>query len=273
MPHFTSYDGTRLWYDEFGAGPLLLALAGGPGMDARYLGSLGGLDAGRTVVRLHGRASGRSDTPAERASCSFAEQGRDVEALRRHLGLDRVDLLAHSAGALVAQRYAYLSPERVGRLLLVTPVGRAAREPDEAELAAIRAGRSAEPWYPEAAVAERRLADGADPTPELLAALTPFHWGDWTEDARREAGRPLTPPQPWLRQAFYAGAGTPAPLPGTEILVIAGALDGLIGTAPARLVADCHPLARLEVLAEAGHRPWIDVPDRFADLAGEFLDA
>ncbi|MFF1868008.1 alpha/beta fold hydrolase [Kitasatospora herbaricolor] len=271
MPHFTSYDGTRLRYDSAGDGPPLLALAGGPGTDARYLGTLGGLDAHRTVVRLHARASGLSDVPEDRASCSFAAQARDVEELRRHLALERIDLLAHSAGSLVAQRYAAGAPERVGRLVLVTPVGRAAREPDEAELAAIRAGRAGEAWYPQAAAAGRKLAEGAEPTPHLLADLAPFNWGSWNDAARRESARPLVPPPPWLREAFYASAGSPVPLPTTEVLVLAGALDGLIGTAPARLVAACHPRARLEVLAGSGHRPWVDEPGRFASLVGEFL--
>ncbi|MEV4616991.1 alpha/beta hydrolase [Kitasatospora sp. NPDC049258] len=273
MAIFNSYDGTRLWYDTFGTGPALVALPGGPGMDARYLGDLGGLDAGRTVIRLHPRASGRSEAPEDRSGCSFAEQARDVEALRRHLGLDRFDLLGHSAGALTAQRYAAEHPDRVRRLVLVTPVGRAAREPDEDELAALRAARSDEPWYPDAAaaVAELRLG-GGDPA-ELARRMTPFFWGSWTEEIRQAAFDPgLAPAPAWLRAEFYASAGAGAPRPvRVPVLAVAGGRDGLIGTAPARLAADCHPRGRLEVLARAGHRPWVDRPEEFRALVGAFL--
>src|SRR4051794_41913382 len=49
----------------------------------------------------------------------------DVEALRDHLGLDRMDLLAHSAGANLAALYVARHPERVRRLALITPSTRA----------------------------------------------------------------------------------------------------------------------------------------------------
>lgn len=271
MPHFTAYDGTRLHYDVAGDGPPLVALAGGPGMDARYLGTLGGLDGHRTLITLHARASGLSEVPADRASCSFAAQAGDVDGLVRHLGLDRPDLLGHSAGALTAQRYAADAPDRIGRLVLVSPVGRAAREPDDAEVAAIRAGRAGESWYPVAAAADEKLRAGAEPTAELLAELTPFFWGTWSDVARRAVAQPLTAPQPWIRQAFYASAASPEALPRTPVLVLAGGLDGMIGTAPARLVAECHARARLELLDDCGHRPWVEAPERFRRLVLDFL--
>ncbi|WP_371497877.1 alpha/beta hydrolase [Kitasatospora sp. NBC_00374] len=272
MAIFSSHDGTRLWYDTLGSGPALVALPGGPGMDAGYLGDLGGLDAQRTLVLLHPRATGRSETPADRAGCSFAEQARDVEALRRHLGLDALDLLGHSAGSLTAQRYAADHPDRVGRLVLVTPVGRAAREPDEEELAALRAARADEPWYPDAAAAEAELRLGGGDPAELARRITPFFWGRWTERTRRAALAPgLAPAPPWLREAFYASAGAPRPV-GMPVLVVAGGRDGLIGTAPARLVAACHPRARLEVMAESGHRPWVEEPEEFRSIVAGFLD-
>lgn len=271
MPIFTSYDGTDLWYDRSGDGPPLLVLGGGPGMDVRYLGDLGGLTTGRTLVRLDGRAAGRSAVPSDRASCSFTAQARDVDALRRHLGLGRVDVLAHSAGALTAQHHAAGFPSGTGRLVLVTPVGRASREPDAAELAAIRAGRADEPWYADAADAAAGLERGGGDTRALTARIAPFSWGRWDDRARAEAFRELPLAPDWLRAAFYAGSGRPRPV-GAQVLVVAGGRDGLIGTAPARLVADCHPRARLEVLAGAGHRPWVEEPERFRELVEDFLE-
>ncbi|MFD8481202.1 alpha/beta fold hydrolase [Kitasatospora sp. NPDC059673] len=55
------------------------------------------------------------------------------------------------------------------------------------------------------------------------------------------------------------------------VLMVAGQLDGMIGTAPARLAAALHPAARLEVLEGVGHRPWVETPAEFARLVGEFL--
>lgn len=111
MSSFVSYDGTRLAYDLVGNGPLLLCLPGGPGRASAYLEDLGGLAKERTLVRLDARATGHSEVPADPASLRFDRLARDVEALRAHLAADgadveRIDLLAHSAGCLVAQVYA-----------------------------------------------------------------------------------------------------------------------------------------------------------------------
>ncbi|MEV7214268.1 alpha/beta hydrolase [Kitasatospora cineracea] len=276
MTIFHGADGTALHYEQLGGGAPLVAIPGGPGMDARYLGTLGGLDARRRLVRFDPRGCGRSAVPAERASCAFGAQAADVEALREHLGAERIDLLGHSAGSLTAQRYAAEFPHRVRSLVLVSPVGRAAREPDPAEIAALRAARAAEPWYPDAAEADALLAAGAGDPAELARRITPFFWGRWNETARAEAFNPeLVPAAPWMREAFYAGSGEgdggarPVAAP---VLVVAGARDGMIGTAPARLAAALHPDARLAVLPGLGHRPWVEDPAGFAALVGGFLD-
>ena len=286
MPIFTAHDGTTLHYDTVGdpALPPLLVLAGGPGTDPRYLGDLGGLARHRLLIRPHGRATGLSPVPEDRASCGFTAQAADVEALRTHLGLDRIDLWAHSAGTLVAQAYTAAHPGRVRKLVLVAPVGRAAREADEAEIAAIRASRAGEPWYPEARAAQLALErDGLTAAEQrrFQAMLVPFFWGDWTEELRAtQYSADLVPAQPWIREAFYGG-GAPSiapehadpdgPWPPT--LVVAGGRDGMIGTAPALLVAAACPGAVLEVLADCGHRPWGERPERFSSLVEGFLDA
>ncbi|WP_405021061.1 alpha/beta hydrolase [Kitasatospora sp. NBC_00070] len=285
MPIFPSHDHVGLWYELAGAGDPLLVLGGGPGTDARYLGDLGGLDRHHRLVFLDGRAAGRSEVPVDRSTVSFVEQARDVEALRVHLGLDRFDLLAHSAGCLTAQEYLAAHPDRVRRAVLVTPVGRVEREPDPVELAELKAARADEPWYPKAAEADRRLAAGEVTGAELAVLQSwalPFSWYRWSRERYAEYRHGHAGSVPWVRDAFYAGAPAPGERAArlarlsagtTPVLVLAGAADALIGTVPARRVAECHPGARLEVLAESGHRPWVEEPDRFVRTVTEFLTA
>ncbi|MEV7026364.1 alpha/beta hydrolase [Kitasatospora sp. NPDC093558] len=285
---YTSYDGSRLCYQRVGRGEPLVVLPGGPGMAPGYLGDLGGLGRRRELVFVHPRATGRSEVPADRSTVSFVHQARDIEALRRHLGLERIDLLAHSAGCLAAQEYLAAHPGRVRRAVLAAPVGRAAREADEAELAALRASRSGEPWYADAAEADRLLteggasgADGADAA-ALQRRILPFFWHTWSADTAAEYRPEHACSLPWYREAFYAGSAAPQELrtrlarftaAATPVLVLAGAFDGMIGTNPARAVAACHPRARLEVLARSGHRMWVEEPERFVGLVEEFLGA
>src|SRR5215470_12174141 len=112
-----------------------------------YLDDLGGLSAQRQLVLLDLRGTGESAVPADPATYRCDRQVDDVEALRAHLGLDRIDLLGHSAGGTLAILYAVQHPERVGRLVLVTPsprvVGVEVADEDRRALVDMRRG---EPW-------------------------------------------------------------------------------------------------------------------------------
>ncbi len=120
-------DGTRLVYSSAGEGPPLVCLPGGPMLPAEYLGDLGGLDAHRSLVLLDLRGTGHSAVPADPASQRCDRQVPDVEALGAHLGSERLDLLAHSAGAALALLHAARHPDRLASLTLVTPSPRGGR--------------------------------------------------------------------------------------------------------------------------------------------------
>ncbi|WP_042386959.1 alpha/beta fold hydrolase [Streptacidiphilus melanogenes] len=283
MPHaftehrYTGDDGAELGYLERGSGDRLICLPGGPGADVRYLGGLGGLDEHRTLVLVDQRATGRSPVPGDRSRCTYTAQAHDLEALRRHLGLEALDLLAHSAACLTAQEYAAAYPGRIRRLVLVTPAGVVAREPDEDEVAAIRAARADEPWYPAAVAAQQELAAGnVEPkrADELTLRTVPFVWGTWREEYLALYREPTQDAPDWYRGVFYSGAPDPADraarlarlaASGVRPLVLAGGRDGVAGTAPARRAAELHPGSHLVVFPEAGHRLWSEEPKAFVD--------
>lgn len=268
---FASYDGTRLAYDRLGQGPLLVCLPGGPGRASAYLEDLGGLDATRTLVRLDLRATGRSEVPADPASLRFDRMAADVEALREHLNLERADVLAHSAGALVAQAWAAAHPRRVGALVLVTPSDRLQGGRRE-DVAAVRAARAGEPWYDDAAQAQQALAD-APPAQQqaLVRATRPFFYGRW--DERTQAHAASADRQSSRRAELGFGAGADdldvgALLAGlaevvAPVLVVGGERDALTGVASVQRVAASFPAAATAVLPRAGHFPWVDEPDAF----------
>jgi pimeloyl-ACP methyl ester carboxylesterase len=97
MRRFRSWDGTELAYRIVGSGPPLVCVPGGPGQAAEYLGDLGGLGSQRTLILLDNRGTGASQVPPDPVTYRVDQLVRDVEVLRDHLGLDRMDLLGHSA--------------------------------------------------------------------------------------------------------------------------------------------------------------------------------
>jgi pimeloyl-ACP methyl ester carboxylesterase len=276
--YVTADDGTRLALHSAGAGAPLVCLPGGPMLDSAYLRDLGGLTDHRTLIRLDLRGTGGSETPADPTSYRCDRQVADVEAVRRHLGLDRVDLLAHSAGANLAYGYAVAHPDRVGRLLLLTPSvrGLGIDTPDEARSAVARL-RAGEPWYDEAAPALRRIQEGSGEEADW-AAMMPLMYGRWDDDVRAYDAWMDEQSDDELAMAFLAdGAfdpeGTRAALAQLEVpvLVLAGSYD--TGNPPEVMaeVAAVFPSAELIVQEGAGHFPWVDDPQLFLGLVGEFV--
>ncbi|WP_123678032.1 alpha/beta fold hydrolase [Couchioplanes caeruleus] len=278
MTTFDAPDGTRLACHHVGAqGEPLVVLPGGPMHAAAYLGDLGGLSAYHPLALPDPRGTGDSAVPADPATYRCDRQVGDVEALRIHLGLERMNLAAHSAGATLALLYAARHPERVGRLVLIAPsprpVGLEITDADRREVAELRRD---EPWFPEAFAAfERIWAGGA--TPEDWAAIAPFTYGrDAAARARR--AREVNRHHPQAAAGYYAdGAFAPEAVRSAlgrlrvPVLLIAGEFD--VGLPPARAggYAELFPQAEFAVQRGGGHFPWLDDPAWLSQRIAAFL--
>src|SRR4051812_30590078 len=176
MPAFPAHDGTDLAYHVFGEGIPVICLPGGPMQDSIYLGELGGLSAHRQLIMVDPRGTGQSAIPEDPASYRCDRLVDDVEALREHLALDRLDLLAHCAGANLTALYAARHPERIGKLALITPstraVGIAATGDSRLETARLRKD---EPWFGTAFAALEAIV-GGNATDDNWKAIDPFFY-------------------------------------------------------------------------------------------------
>jgi len=59
----------------------------------------------------------------ERYQYSFQQLAANTRALLDHLGVQRVTVLGHSTGGMLAVRYTLLHPQQVEQLVLVNPIG------------------------------------------------------------------------------------------------------------------------------------------------------
>jgi pimeloyl-ACP methyl ester carboxylesterase len=281
MPRFTTKDGTRLYYDVRGVGEPLVCVPGGPGRSAEYLDGLGGLDQVRSLILLDPRGTGQSAMPSDAATLAFPALAEDIEELRVHLGLDQIDLLGHSAGAVIAEVFAARYPRRVRRLVLANPSARLqGMSPDTS---GVRSGRYAEPWYSDAAQAMASLdaITSLQEAAPLLDRVAPFYYGRWDDAAREHAAGYARQVNRGAQVGFAAGPllrdfdrvgalasllSLPAPA-----LVIAGSLDGGSGVPGADAVAHSIARAASVVLDGCGHYPWVDSPAVFAKTVEAFL--
>jgi proline iminopeptidase len=113
-----------LYYEILGSAPgtPLVVANGGPGFDHSYLHLSDAWDTiakTRKVVLYDQRGVGRSSRIAPGQSCTLRDQIEDLDALRAHIGAERIDLLGHSWGGYLAMAYAARYPQHIRRLLIV----------------------------------------------------------------------------------------------------------------------------------------------------------
>ncbi|PWI40915.1 alpha/beta hydrolase [Streptomyces sp. ICBB 8177] len=273
MPIFRADDGTPLAFHVRGGGESLLCLPGGPMRASAYLGDLGGLDARRRLVMLDARGTGGSGLPADPGTYRCDRLVDDVEALRRHLGLERVDLLAHSAAGDLALQYAGRYPHRVRALCMITARARVLgvefTTAHRAQAADLRAG---EPWAAGARAAYDAIWAGTATDADFDTAA-PFFYGRWDEAARAHAASDAEQTNDAAAQAYTApGAFEPlTAVPDVPVLVLAGELDSAPRPAVAEEIAGRFRRAEVVVQPGAGHYPWLDDPARFSGAVEAFL--
>ena len=279
MPAYSSYDGAELSFRLSGADEPLVVIPGGPGRDADYLEDLGGLAAAaeRALITVEPRGTGASPAPDDPAGYAAINLARDLEALRVHLGLDVIDVLAHSAGCAVALLYGAAHPARVRRLVLVTPSTRiVGLEVTDEEWEAQLARRRHEPWFAEA----RQALDDIDThglTPQLRQSMSPLLYGAWSHRARQHAATDAEQRNGNAMRAFWGQDHDPSATRTAlarvtaPVRILIGELDMAPGPELAANLAALFPDASVVVQPGAGHFPWVDDPPTFAQLAAAAL--
>jgi proline iminopeptidase len=104
-------------YEQVGAGKPVLVVHGGPGLGHRYMRGVDFLADEYRVIFYDQRGSGRTEL-GDPDNVTFAGALADLEAVRRGLGIERVNLIGHSFGGLISLLYAAGNPDRTGSLVL-----------------------------------------------------------------------------------------------------------------------------------------------------------
>jgi pimeloyl-ACP methyl ester carboxylesterase len=277
----TTADGRRLAYRRVGDGPALICHGGGPGFSAFYFGELAGLGERLELILFDPRGTGGSDRPADTRAYSIEDYANDVEELREHLGLERINLLGHSHGGVVAMDYAARYPDRVEKLILASTLARFAKEQVAAMETAMSA-KAGEPWFEDASAALAAEQAGEFETDEELGELAlrefPFyfaHYGD-AERAYLESLRGDIPNADTLRyfnQEIFETFDLRPQL--REItaptLVITGDQDFITGPVCADEIEASLSDGRKVLVPGAGHFVFVEAPEAFREAVFDFL--
>jgi proline iminopeptidase len=103
---------------SFGKGDPIFFIAGGAGDAHPYLCSFDFLSTNHLLVYFDAFGWGKSDTAKNVKEYSLDRDIADLEGLRVALHFDKISVLGHSYGGVVAQSYALKYPSHVSHLIL-----------------------------------------------------------------------------------------------------------------------------------------------------------
>ncbi len=265
--------GREVGYLGGGEGPVLLLVHGIAGNCENWRDVVEPLARHHAVIAPdlpgHGASAGG---PGDYSLGSLAGGLRD---LLLALGHERATLVGHSLGGGVAMQFAYLFPEMVERLVLVSSGGLG---PEVSLILRAAALPGADPFIAATAGIGQRLG-GLVGRGLSTVGVKPAH--DLAEVARGYASLA----EPRRRKAFLA---TLRGVVGTEgqrvsaserlylaeevpVLIVWGSRDPII---PAAHAEDAHralPGSRLEIFDGAGHLPQLEQPGHFIAVLERFL--
>ena len=111
--------GVLIYTVSFGRGEPLVIAHGGPGASHDYfLPYLLPLARTNRLIFIDERGSGRSEKLEDVSKYTVEAMADDVEAVRKALGLGKINLLGHSYGGVLAQAYAFKYQANLSHLVL-----------------------------------------------------------------------------------------------------------------------------------------------------------
>lgn len=279
---FAAAPGGPVWYEIMGAGDgvPLLVLHGGPGGTSCGLQVLAPLGRERRVIRYDQLGSGRSGRPDDPSLWNRDRFVRELDAVRRELGLTEIHLLGHSwGGALAAYYVLETGGEGVRSLILSSPLISTGKWIEDAD-----ALRSQLPPDVQAVLSGHEAAGTTD-SAAYQEATKEFYDRHVTRGEPVERfecpdapGNPVIYNQMWGPTEFYATGSlrdfdlTPR-LGKIRIptLFIAGEYDEARPETTAAF-AKAVPGARVEVIPDVGHASSSRAPDRYRLIVESFIE-
>ena len=278
--YVTTADGVRLFYRTLGTGVKTCVVPNG----SFLFDDFKGLAADRTLIFYDPRNRGRSDSVSDPAKLQRGvhHDVEDLEAVRAHFTVAKMDVIGHSYLGLVVILYAIKYPDRVNRVVAIGAAQPDAAKQYPAHLTGADATQ-AEVW---AKVGQIRQ-QGGDPAEmgkkiwQEMRVLWVVNPADADRVGAGVAGLPNESignvMKHWTANLFpsiQALGLTPQALQKVQspVLIIHGTRDRQSPYGGGRDWAALLPNARLLTVENAAHLPWIEAPEKVFDGIAAFLN-
>ncbi|WP_163969716.1 alpha/beta fold hydrolase [Oceanobacillus halotolerans] len=284
---FATINGTKLFYDVDGAGvvvrdgelvekPVVFVIHGGPGgSHLSFKSHLDDLTRGAQLVYVDQRGCGFS-AEGDPDTYTFRQNVEDLETLRKHLGVEKVWILGHSYGGMVAMQYALTYQENLAGLLLVT-TSPSYRFMEKAKKFIEENGNEDQQYY------ANKLWNGDFQSEEELQkyyeAMSPLYS---VTAQRNEAANGKKVNAKRSYQALNKGFGgflrtydivDQLPMIKVPTLIIAGRHDWITPVSENESIHEGIPNSKFHILEDSSHSVFVDQHEETLSLIREFLGA
>ena len=271
----TTLHGHELCYTDTGDGPPVVLVHGMMSSSKTWSGQVDRLAAEHRVISPDLFGHGDSAKPA--GDYSLSAHAASLRDLLDAVGIDGATFVGHSLGGGIAMQMAYLFPDRVDAVVLVSSGG---------------LGRELNPLLRAATL----------PGSELVLPVLSSSWvhgiGDTALRLWGKAGLPAVSPsteEAWeglsslsdgdTRRAFLATSRSVIDVHGQTVsaqnrlsglasrptMLIWGERDRIVPSAHVEAAKRELPATRIEMFSRSGHFPHLDEPDRFAQVLADFM--
>ena len=281
-------NGAKLWTVSFGEGDPLFFIAGGPGGTHYGLRYFDSLAATNKLVYYDAFGRGKSDTAKFVSEYTIERDIDDLEGLRKAMGFEKINILGHSYGGVVAQGYAIKYPQKVSHLIIANSFHSYLMWQENCD----NSNHEIKTNYPEIwkKLMEVRIQGfvSSDPIHYKIYDRVPYGFlYAYNPNNFKPSGRKPYP-NPLNRRLYYQMVGRDGDFELTSdigtfdfrtqlkdldmpILIYGGRYDRV---AVPRMMVEFKiycPQAEFVIFEESGHNPQVEEPSRLFKVISEFL--
>lgn len=277
--------GTEIYFDiagmqlapykqDFIEKPVLFLLHGGPGGDhLRFKQHSLELEETAQLIFIDNRGCGHSKKTKQK-DYTLENNIEDIEALRTHLGLDRISILGTSYGGIVAQGYAIRYPKKLNKLILVSTAP-SYRFIEEAKRILHERGNTKQ------IAACEHLWNGTFKNHQHVAKFFKLMESLYLTTTKKNQKHAVTKSKTFwshkalnqgfsgcLRQFDYISKLKKISCP---TLILAGQEDWIANPTQARTIAQQIPHSQLKIFKKSGHIVAVDAHEQYIKVSKNFL--
>jgi proline iminopeptidase len=261
-----------LFYETEGKGDPVILLAGGPGVSPYSVKPvMDYVSSKHMAVLIHQRGTGKTVLPSTgKDHLSLQIFIDDIDAVRKDLRVDKITLVGHSWGGMLAMAYAGAHPDRVSHIILMGSGG------PNLSFAPIFGDNINMHLLPEDRELQKRADADANGDAELAAynrlmAIIPGYF--YSRDNAIEFSKSFKPTDYTTKlMTLLSGFDITSSVPKYKgpVDILQGRQDPIDANTVA-LNLKYLPQAKVHWIERAGHFPWLEQPADFQKTISEIL--